>query len=268
MPGLFVLMLVLLYNSMTLEGWGEGFDFLFGMRVDRLTGAGVLEALGHAFFTLSLGMGAMITYGSYLKSKDDLVAASLMTAGLDTLVALVASMVVFPIAFTFALEPGAGPGLIFVTIPTALAQMPAGAFFAMVFFVMLVLAALTSAISILEVVTAYLVDDFGLSRKKASLLGWIGVVLLGAPSAVSAAWFGQIDYLVSNWLMPVGGFGVAVFVALKLDAALRRDEFERGSALAGLYRAWLWGLKYPVPAFILLVFLHAVGVLELAGIVD
>ena len=114
MPGLFILMLVLLGNAMTMDGWGKGIDFLFGMRADKLTGAGALEALGQAFFSLSLGMGSMITYGSYLSKKDDLVSASLLTAGTDTVVALVASMLVFPIAFTFALQPATGPGLAFV----------------------------------------------------------------------------------------------------------------------------------------------------------
>ncbi len=259
MPSLLVLMLVLLGKAMTMDGWGEGIEFLFGMRTDNLTAGGVLEALGHAFFTLSLGMGSMITYGSYLSSKDDLASASLLTAGTDTLVALLASMVVFPIAFTFALEPGAGPGLIFVTIPTALAQMAGGSILSIVFFVMLVFAALTSAIAIFEVVTAYLVDDFGLSRNKACVTGGLAVVLIGVPPSVSAVWFDRVDYFVSNWALPLGGLGIAVFVAWKMNAALRRGEFESGSRLAKFYRTWLWILKYPVPACIVVVFLHAVG---------
>ena len=265
MPGLFLLMLVLLGKAMTLDGWGPGIDFLFGMRTESLTASGVLEALGHAFFTLSLGMGAMITYGSYLSSKDDLVSSSLLTAGTDTVVALVASMVIFPIVFTFGMEPGAGPGLLFVTVPTTFAQMTGGAILSIVFFVMLVFAALTSAIAIFEVLTAYIVDDFSMSRKKASLIGGAAVVLAGVAPTVSAAWFDRADYLVSNWGLPLGGLGIAVFVAWKMNAALRRSEFEVGSRFASFYRVWLWGLKYPVPVCILLVFLQAVGVLKLIG---
>ena len=203
----------------------------------------------------------MITYGSYLSSKDDLVSSSLLTAGTDTVVALVASMVIFPIVFTFGMEPGAGPGLLFVTVPTTFAQMTGGAILSIVFFVMLVFAALTSAIAIFEVLTAYIVDDFSMSRKKASLIGGAAVILAGIMPTVSSAWFDQVDYLVSNWGLPLGGLGVAVFVAWKMDAALRRNEFQAGSRFANFYRAWLWGLKYPVPVCILLVFLHAIGVL-------
>ena len=261
MPSLIVLLLVLLVNSMTLDGWGQGMNFLFGMRAGSLTGAGVLEALGHAFFTLSLGMGSMITYGSYLGGREDLSAASLATAGADTGVAVVASMMLFPIVFTFGLEPGAGPGLLFVTLPTALSQMPGGAILAVLFFVMLVFAALTSAISMFEVAVAYLQEEFGQARKKACLVAGLAVTAVGLPATFSSGWFDQADYVVSNWLLPLGGLLVAIFVAWRMDGALRRKEFESGSALARFYATWLWVLKIPVPVCIVLVFLHAVGLL-------
>ncbi len=261
MPGLFVLLVVLLAKAITLSGWDDGLDFVFGMRFGNLTAAGVLEALGHSFFTLSLGMGAMITYGSYLRRKDDLVTASLATAATDTVVALVASMVIFPIVFTFGLEPGAGPGLLFVTLPTALAQMTGGAVLSVVFFVMLVFGALTSGIAMLEVIAAYLIDDHGMDRRKACLIGGAGVTLCGIPATISTVWFGRVDYLVSNWLLPLGGLGIALYVAWKMDRALRRNDFESGSKLAKGYGIWLWGLKYPVPVCIGLVFLNAVGLI-------
>ena len=261
MPALFALMLVLLGKALTMPGWGDALDFMFGMNWGRLTSAGVLEALGHAFFTLSLGMGCMITYGSYLRPQDDFASASLATAGADTLVALVASMVLFPIVFTFGFEPGAGPGLLFVTLPTALAQMTGGAFLAVVFFVMLVFAALTSAIAILEVVTAYVVDNHGISRGKASVGSTAVIALFGIPATIYESWFTLVDKFVSNWAFPLGGLGVALFVAWRMDGALRRSEFESGSALARFYRSWLLILKYPVPVCIVLVFLHALGLL-------
>lgn len=260
MPGLFVLLLVLLVNAMTLSGWGEGMQFLYGMHFHSLTPGGVLEALGHSFFTLSLGMGVMLTYGSYVSDRDDLVGASVATAGADTLVALVAAMVIFPVVFTFGLEPGAGPGLLFVTVPTALAQMTGGTILAIVFFFLLVFGALTSGISMMETVTAYLIDDRGMSRRAATLLGGAVMVCCGIPATLSSAWFGGVDYLVSNWLLPLGGLGIALFVAWRMDAALRSDAFAAGSSLARFYRVWLWALKYPVPVCMLLVFLHAVGV--------
>ena len=261
MPTLAVMLLILLGKAFTLSGFGQGMDFLFGFRANKLTPGGVLEALGHAFFTLSLGMGTMITYGSYLRREDDLVSASVMTSAVDTLVALVASMMLFPIIFTFGLEAGQGPGLLFVTVPIALAQMTGGGLLSIVFFVLLAFAALTSAISMLEVVTAYLMDDWGLSRRRSTVCAGIGIAALGIPATVSTGWFGQIDYYVSNWMLPLGGLGVALFVAWRMDAALRRGAFESGSMLAKFYKGWLWVLKYPVPVAVGLVFLHAVGVL-------
>ena len=261
MPGLFVLILILLGKALTMPGWGDAMSFLFGMNWDKLTAVGIREALGHSFFTLSLGMGSMITYGSYLRSQDDLASASLATAGTDTLVALAASMVLFPIVFTFGMEPGAGPGLLFVTLPTALAQMTGGAILSTIFFVMLVFAALTSAIAILEVVTAYVVDNHGISRIKATAGATIVVALFGVPATVSGGWFNVVDKFVSNWALPLGGLGVALFVAWRMDGALRRKEFESGSGLARFYGAWLWVLKYPVPACIVVIFLHGSGLL-------
>ena len=259
MPALFVLLLILMGKAMTLDGWNEGVDFLFGMRFDSLTPAGVLEALGHAFFTLSLGMGVMLTYGSYLGSKEDLASTSLVTAGADTVVALVASLMLFPIVFTFGLEPGAGPGLLFGTLPTALAQMTGGTVLAIMFFVMLVFAALTSAISVFEVIVAYAIDDLGMARGRACLLFGVAVAVLGIPATASSWWFDTVDQTVSNWLLPLGGLGIAIFVAWRMDAALRRGSFEAGSGLRRFYGVWLWTLKYPVPIAIGLVFLHAVG---------
>ena len=260
MPALFVMLLILLGKAFTLSGFAEGMDFLFGFRTDKLTAAGVLEALGHAFFTLSLGSGTMITYGSYLRKTDDAVGASIMTSAVDTAVALVAAMMLFPIIFTYGLEPGQGPGLLFVTVPIALAQMSGGALLAGVFFVLLFFAALTSAISMLEVSTAYLMDDHGMKRTNAALLGGAVTTLFGIPATISSGWFGKIDYVVSNWMMPLGGLGVAMYVAWRMDAALRRGAFESGSPLAKFYSVWVWFLKYPVPVAIVLVFLRAVGV--------
>ncbi len=265
MPCLLVLMLILLGKAMTMPGRNDALAFLFGMNWGKLTGAGVLEALGHSFFTLSLGLGSMITYGSYLRAKDDLPTASLATAAADTVVALVASMVLFPIVFTFGMEPGSGPGLLFVTLPTALAQTTGGAFLSVIFFVMLVFAALTSAIAILEVITSYVVDSRGVSRVKATILAGLAVMIVGVPATVSGEWFNSVDYFVSNWGMPLGGLGIAIFVAWRMNSALRRNEFEAGSALTGFYRGWLWVLKYPVPVCIMIVFLQASGALDWIG---
>jgi NSS family neurotransmitter:Na+ symporter len=277
MPTLFGLMLILLANSFTMDGFAQGFDFVFGFHTENLTRAGVLEALGHAFFTLSLGMGAMLTYGSYLRKNDDIVSASVAISALDTALALTASLALFPIIFTFGMEPGAGPGLVFVSIPIALSQMAGGSFFSAVFFFLLVFAALTSAVSLLEVATSYLIDEKGWSRRKAALTAGGVIVVAGIPSALSGGtalfgstfaatigqgrnWFDTFDYLASNWLLPLGGLGIALFTAWRLDDAIRHRAFLEGTNLAIFYKVWLLLLKFVVPFGISLIFLHAIGV--------
>ena len=276
MPALFALMLILLVNSFTMEGFGQALDFIFGFHTENLTAAGVLEALGHAFFTLSIGVGTLLTYGSYLKRDDNIVAASVTISILDTVIALMACMVLFPIIFTFGMEPSEGPGLVFVSMPIALSQMPAGTFLSIVFFALLVFAALTSAISLLEVTVSYLIDEKRWLRHKAAVLGGVLIGLIGIPSALSGGtalfgesfagvfgrnWFDTFDYLASNWILPLGGLGIALFTAWRLDAAIRYREFLEGSHLVFFYKAWLLLLKFVVPVGMVLIFLNAIGVI-------
>jgi NSS family neurotransmitter:Na+ symporter len=276
MPALLVMMLILLGRAFMLEGFGRGFEFVFGLHTEQLSGRGVLEALGQAFFTLSLGMGAMITYGSYLRREDDIMSAAITISALDTLIALLAAIVLFPIIFTYGMQPAQGPGLVFITIPIALAQMPGGSFLASVFFLLLVFAALTSSISMLEVATSYFIDENHWSRAKATLISGAAVAAIGIPSAlaggpgffgagmnalVGANWFDAADYLVSNWMLPLGGLGISLFTAWRLDDAIRHDHFLAGSKLKVFYQAWLALLRFVVPFAIVLVLLHALGIL-------
>lgn len=279
MPVLFVMFIGLLIYAATLSGFSEGFDFVFGFHTDSFSGGSVLEALGHSFFTLSVGMGAMLTYGSYLKKDDDIVSASVAISVLDTVVALMACLVLFPITFTYGMEPTAGPSLVFVNMPIAFAQLPGGTIWAIVFFLLLVFAAVTSAISMLEVSAAYFIDELGWSRKKAVPLCGVGILLLGVPSALAASsdmfganmeagvfgrnWFDLFDYVTSNWMLPLCGLGISLFAAWRLGDKARRVEFEAGSTLGRLdlvYLAWLQVLRWFVPLAIGLVMLHALGV--------
>lgn len=276
MPALLIMMLVLLGKSLTLDGFGKAFHFLFGFHQDKFTAAGALEALGHSFFSLSLGMGAMITYGSYLRRQDDVVGASVTISALDTCIALGASLMLFPILFSYGMEPAAGPGLVFISVPIALSQMPGTTFLATLFFALLVFAALTSAISMLEVATSYFIDQRGWQRRRAVVTAGLTIAAVGLPSALSGGtrlfgsgmealvgknWFDSLDYLVSNWMLPLGGLGIALFTAWRMNRQLRREEFLSGSRLRGFYKSWLFLLKYPVPVAILLVFLKAVGLI-------
>jgi NSS family neurotransmitter:Na+ symporter len=169
MPALFAILIVLLGYVAFTGGLADSVSFLFRPDFHRLTAEGALEALGHSFFTLSLGMGAMITYGSYLDRDTNVVRDGAAVAVLDTVVALLAGLVIFAVVFAHGLEPGAGPGLVFVTLPDLFATMPGGQAVAIAFFFLLIFAAWSSAISLLEVVVAFAVDEWGMSRPKASL---------------------------------------------------------------------------------------------------
>lgn len=279
MPALFAMMLVLFVYSTTLPGFGEAARFVFSPSVSNVTGAGVLEALGHSFFSLSVGMGAMLTYGSYLSRRDCLVKATVSIGILDTAVALLACLILFPITFSFAMEPSGGPGLVFKNIPVAFAQLPGGAIWSVVFFALLFVAALTSAISLLETVTAHAIDEWKWSRKTATLGTGLLILVLGIPSALSggAGLFGQgmaeatgrsffdwFDYIASNWILPMGGLGIATFVAWRLSDELRHEAFTTGSDLAkqaGIYRGWLYLIRYLAPVGIVAIFLHAIGII-------
>ena len=284
MPALFIMLIALVGYAMTMEGFGRAADFVFGLHTDQLTGAGVLEALGHSFFTLSLGMGAMITYGSYMKKEDGVVATSFVISALDTGVALMACLALFPITFTFDMEPAAGPGLVFVNMPTAFAQMPGGTIWAIVFFVLLTFAALTSAISLLEVVASYFIDELKWKRWQAVALCGGVIFVFGIPSALSGGteffgsgfqevvksvfggdgknWFDSLDYLASNWMLPLGGLGLALFAGWRIEDVKRRAAISEGSAIGKMvpfYLGWLWTLRIVAPIAIVIVMLHAIG---------
>ena len=274
MPALFAMLGILLIRSFTLPGFGPAMGFVFGFHAENFTAGGVLEALGQSFFSLSLGMGAMLTYGSYLHKDDDIMGASVSVCALDTGIALVAAMVLFPIIFTNNMEPAAGPGLVFLSIPVALSSMPGGGVLATIFFSLLVVAALTSSIAMLEVAASYLIDDRGWSRRRASLAAGAAIALTGIPAALSGAthtfgdgfasltgmnWFDALAYLSNNWMLPLGGLGIAVYTGWRMDDAIRHDHFLSGSKLGVFYRGWLVLLKFLTPVAIAFVFVHAVG---------
>ncbi len=281
-PALGVMLVVLAIRAALVgEGFDKAVDFVFGFHAGELTAAGVLEALGHAFFTLSIGMGAMIAYGSYLHRKDDAIATGIIIGGLDTVIALVACLVLFPITFASGFDPAAGPGLVFQNMPIALMDLPGGTAWATIFFVLLFFAALTSAISLLEVAASYFIDEKGVSRGVATIGCGVAIILFAIPSALSNGpalggffnqgiaditgknWFDSADWLVSNVMLPVGGLGVALFMGWKVTEQARHEGFTEGAKLKNLYVLWLHLLRWVAPAAVLLVFLQAVGILDI-----
>lgn len=224
MPALFLLMLLLIARVLTLPGAWDGVRYFLTPDFSKLTPAMVIDALGLAFFSLSLGCGMLIAYGSYLGQDTRLGSSALWVAGLATLACVLAGLMVLPAVFAFGMNPGEGPGLTFITMPVIFAQMPAGGFFATAFFLLLLFAALTSSVSIIEPIVGYLMDDWQWRRTPATLLITAAVLALAIPCALSfgvmqdlhflgsRTFFESLDYIASSILMPAGGIGVAVLV--------------------------------------------------------
>lgn len=274
MPALFVLLLVMVVYAAQAGHFAEGFRYLFAPDFaelgDRL-GEAVLSAMGQAFFSLSLGMGAIMIYGSYLHSNASIGGNALIIASLDTLVALLAGMAIFPIVFANGLEPGSGPGLIFQTLPIAFGQMPGGLAFGLLFFVLLVFAAWTSAISLLEPIVAWLVENRGFSRVRAASIAGVGVWLLGIACLLSLnLWsdftlFGKgildlLDYLTANILLPLGGLLIALFAGWIMRRSATVEELALLESSI-LYRGWRFIIRFVAPAGVLLIFLNAIGLI-------
>ena len=274
MPILFIMMLLLLIRSSFMSGFGQAVSFVFSPDASKLTPEGVLEALGHAFFTLSLGMGAMLTYGSYLTHKADVVKSSIIIALMDTAVALIACLMIFPVLFTYGMAPEAGPGLVFKSMPIVFSQMPGGTIFAVIFFTLLTLAAITSAISLMEVVTSFFIDTLQWKRKTATLIPGLLIFLFGIPSALSGGvlskftmlggknFFDAMDYLSSNWFLPLGGLCIALFVGYRMDLNIVKKEFKENSVFAKWFTPWFYCVRYLAPLAVAIVFLYKIGLLK------
>ena len=261
MPVLFVLLIVLMVFAYQKGDFARGVEFLFRFDFDALTIEGVLEALGHAFFTLSLGMGSIMAYGAYMPEHAR-VGSTVLTVGIaDTVVALMAGLAIFPIVFAFpGIEPGAGPGLMFVSLPVAFGNMAGGLFFGTLSFVLVSVADWSSAIALIEPAVAYLMESRGFHRITANLLLGVFVWVLGLGSLLSFnEWadkevagfnfFEFMDFLTSSVMLPVTGLFIAIFVGWVMKPAIVREELvdEPGTAFA----VWRWVLRYIAPVAVL-----------------
>ncbi len=263
MPALFILLLIMVGYAMSTDAYSQGVAFLFAPDFSRLSTSGILIAMGQAFFTLSLGMGAIMVYGSYLPSHVSIARTSVIIAGADTLVALLAGIAIFPIVFANGLEPASGPGLIFQTLPIAFGEMPGGAFFGMLFFILLVFAALSSSISLIEPAVAWLVENKDMSRRRACL--WSGLVtwLLGLGTVFSFnlwadftlfgnTFFDVLDYLTANIMLPLGGLLLAVFAGWIMKQRASREELSDDGIL--IYQVWRFLIRYVSPVAVAIIF--------------
>ncbi|MBT3517901.1 MAG: sodium-dependent transporter [Candidatus Marinimicrobia bacterium] len=226
MPAILIILIMLMIRGLTLPNGMQAIDFLFKPKFDDLTASSIVLALGHSFFTLSLGMGTMITYGSYLRNDQNLLSSALWIIFLDTVIALMAGVAIFATVFAMGANPGEGAGLIFVVLPTIFPEIAGGAIWGTLFFFLLFMAALTSAISILEVITAYFIDEKGWSRQKATIIFGSVITGVGALCSLSMgtynitalagmSFFDVLDYLSSKYMLPIGGMLTGVFVLVR-----------------------------------------------------
>lgn len=252
MPMLFLIIAVLVYNSMLLDTEFKTIKFLLHGDASKLTAHSILEAMGHAFFTLSIGMGVMMTYGSYMKKESNVLTNSLWVVGMDTGIAILACLMIFPIIFVYGMNPESGGiGILFTTLPLELKKFPMGDTLLILFYLLVVLAALTSAISLLEVVVTYLVDDRKISRKKAVLLASLLIYLGGLPSAFSVGGFlTYADNFTSQVLLPAGGLGIAIFMGYKMDLHLVKHEFELHNMGKWHFTIFRFAIRYLAPVLV------------------
>lgn len=265
MPILLLLLIVMCIRSLTLEGAYKGVEFLFKPDFSKLDGNSILDALGQAMFSLSIGMGALITYGSYMLKQDNLFTTSLWIAGADTLVAILAGVAIFPAVFAFGLEPTSGPSLVYIVLPNVFNSMSGGTVFAVAFFILLSIAALTSTISLLEVPVLWANESFSWGRRKASLIFSALVFVLGIFCSLSFGClsnfticgktvFDLFDFITANLLMPIGAIFFTLLIGWHLPKADVYDELSNSGAIKPkLFNIFYFIIRYIAPLALLVV---------------
>lgn len=277
MPLLAILMVVLCVNSLMLPGAGDGLSFLFQPDFSKITGRTILSAMGQSFFSISMGVGTLLIYGSYLPNSTRMGKTSLVICLLDTLVAILAGVIIFPSCFAYGIQPDAGPGLAFITLPGVFLQMPGGYIWSIIFFLLLAVAAITSSISMMECPIAILQEQFSISRRRAVLIVTTIAWVLGTicalsfcpdfASSLSFTVFGEslslfdcFDKLTANFLMPLGGVLISLFVGWRMDRKVLYDTLTNSGRDSGAYIPYfLFVVRYFAPLCILLIFLSGLG---------
>ncbi|MDO9579541.1 MAG: sodium-dependent transporter [Bacteroidales bacterium] len=274
MPLLLVLLVLLCIRSLTLEGSGAGLRFLFYPDFSKITPKVILEALGQAFFSLSIGMGTLITYGSYIRKNESLASSALFVGIADTLIAVIAGIAIFPAVFALGGSPASGTGLVFIVLPGIFDKMPFGDIFALLFFVLLAIAALTSTISMLEVIVAYLVEELKMTRRKATIAATLSVSVLGVVTVLSLGnlsnfkifgrnLFEYLEFLTTNIMLPLGGLFIVLFIGWFYRPELTKMELTNEGQLKARYLPlFIFIVKFIAPVAIAMVFLYSLGILK------
>lgn len=275
--GLLILLVGMVAYCTTLEGFGEAVRFIFYPDFADFKPSSVLEALGLSFFTLSLGQGIMITYGSYMRKQDDIPKTAGILGAMIISISALAGLMIFPIIFTFDFTPQAGPGLVFKTLPVLFARLPGALIISTAFFTLFVFTALTSAIALVEVVVANFMDLLGWSRKRSVIIVGVGVFIFGIPSALSnshslfANWdtlygktfFDTINDIVSIWFLPIGGLMTSIFAGWIVDKKITQGEFVMGSIFRWMWPLWWFFIRWVAPIAIMIIILQKGGLIDI-----
>ncbi len=273
MPIMFVILIVLAVKSLTMSGSREGLEFMFKPDFSKITPSVVIQALGQAFFSLSIASGCLITYASYFNKQTNLRVAAVQVTLLDTLVALLAGVIIFPACFSVDVMPGVGEELVFVTLPGIFNQLPGGMIWSTTFFLLLVIAALTSTIAQHEVATSYFIDEWRMSRGKAATTSTLIVGAMATAAALSlSVWSGYqlfdmrifdiFDKFTANILLPLGGFFTTIFVGWRMNRSLLLNQLTNDGMLKATFlSAIIFMLKYICPIVMLIIFLDNIGVI-------
>ncbi|MDR0427327.1 MAG: sodium-dependent transporter [Dysgonamonadaceae bacterium] len=272
MPLLFFMVLILAVYAINLPDAKLGIDFMIRPDWSKVTPSVILNALGQGLFSLSLGMGAVITYSSYMGKTENLTKIAVLTILMDLVFALLAGLVVLPAVFSFGFEPTQGPGLLFIILPEVFASMPGGNLFGIVFFIVLLIAAITSAISLLEVITSYLTEEKKISRHKALIYSGIALLITGSVCSLSMGVLSDIlifgknifdffDMISSTYIMPIGAFFIAVFVGWKMKKKdVKAELSNNGKLKLRTFNLFLFLVRFFVPIAIVVIFLNLLGI--------
>jgi len=273
MPVLLLLIIIICIRSLTLPGAKEGLIFLFKPDFSKITWSVILDALGQAAFSLSIGMGTLITYGSYIQKDNNLPITALQVSAADTFIAILAGVMIFPAVFAFGIDPAEGFGLVFIVLPNIFEQMAGGYFFSILFFILLAIAALTSTVSVLEVVVAYFSEELNMSRRVATVIGSVAISFVGIFATLSfgpladlklldRTIFGWFDFLSANVLLPLGAIFIVLFVGWYLGKKNVKDELSNNGTLKlAFLNVFMWIVKFIAPLAIAMVFIYGLGLI-------
>ncbi|WP_102345052.1 sodium-dependent transporter [Bacillus sp. Marseille-P3661] len=275
MPALFILFIILVIRSLTLEGAMEGVKFFLKPEWTEITSETLIMALGQSFFALSIGISVMVTYSSYLSKKESLPRSVSSIVSLNIFISLLAGLAIFPAVFALGFEPNSGPALIFIIFPAVFEHIAYGHIFFVAFMILMLFATLTSAFSMIEIVIATISKNQPEKRKKIAWISGILIFIVGIPSALSygiladykplmnRTIFDLADYFVSNIALPGGSLLIALFIGLKIPKQILKEEFLRSTSVsAKVFTLWYWSIRFIVPIGIIIVFLHALGLLS------